>query len=342
MDAAVRAPSVLNTQPWRFVFGDDRLEIWADPARQLASADPCGRFMAISCGAATYNAVLAIRYFGHEAWVQAQPRPLATYLAAVIHIGVRRPIASEDLAQYDVIAEPQTNRGPFRDWRLPFSLITRLEESAEAEGAYFRVLTSTEIDRVRRIVSRHDEEAGLAAEDAGLAVEGQAMGETRQAMGETRQAMGETRQAMEETRQAMEGRPWIGDPSAASTSGSGIATPRPADRQAPIQDLEPPRHLAARDHTMFDHRPTLAVLSTPGDAQKDWVRAGMALEHVLLTAGLHGVAASFLDAPIERLADRGHLRSAALGLDHPQMVLRLGYPRSESIPKPRRPADQVK
>ncbi|MGW5364671.1 Acg family FMN-binding oxidoreductase [Actinopolymorpha pittospori] len=321
VDAAVRAPSVLNTQPWRFVFGDDRLEIWADPARQLGSADPSGRFMAISCGAATYNAVLAIRYFGHEAWVQAQPRPLATYLAAVIHIGVRRPIASEDLAQYDVIAEPQTNRGPFRDWRLPFSLITRLEESAEAEGAYFRVLTSTEIDRVRRIVSRHDEEAGLAVEEAGLAVEGQ---------------------GMEEARQAMEGRPWIGDPSAAGAGGSGVPTPRPAERQAPIQDLEPPRHLAARDHTMFDHRPTLAVLSTPGDAQKDWVRAGMALEHVLLTAGLHGVAASFLDAPIERLADRGHLRSAALGLDHPQMVLRLGYPRSESIPKPRRPADQVK
>lgn len=317
MDAAVRAPSVQNTQPWRFVFGDDRLEVWADPARQLASADPCGRFMAISCGAATYNAVLAIRYFGHEAWVQAQPRPLATYLAAVIHIGVRRPIASEDLAQYDVIAEPQTNRGPFRDWRLPFSLITRLEDAAEAEGAYFRVLTSTEIDRVRRIVTRQEEEAGLAAEEAG--------------------------ERREEARHAMEGRPWIGDPSAASTGGSSaVPTPRSAERQAPIQDLEPSRHLGVRDHTMFDHRPTLAVLSTPGDAQKDWVRAGMALERVLLTAGLHGVAASFLDAPIERLADRGHLRSAALGLDHPQMVLRLGYPRSESIPKPRRPADQVK
>ena len=61
---AVWAPSVHNTQPWWFSAGPAGLSLHADPARQLAVADPAGREMLISCGAALFTARLALRAAG--------------------------------------------------------------------------------------------------------------------------------------------------------------------------------------------------------------------------------------------------------------------------------------
>ena len=58
--AAARAPSVHNTQPWRFRAGPDAVELWTDPRRKLR-ADPSGREMLISCGAALFGLRLVIR-----------------------------------------------------------------------------------------------------------------------------------------------------------------------------------------------------------------------------------------------------------------------------------------
>src|SRR5215469_1782862 len=58
---AVWTPSVHNTQPWWFSVDSTGLCLYADPARQLAVADPAGREMLISCGAALFTARLALR-----------------------------------------------------------------------------------------------------------------------------------------------------------------------------------------------------------------------------------------------------------------------------------------
>ena len=69
---AARAPSVHNTQPWRFKVTQDVIELYADPRRKLR-VDPAGREMLISCGAALFGQHLAFGFAGGHR--PAQPHP---------------------------------------------------------------------------------------------------------------------------------------------------------------------------------------------------------------------------------------------------------------------------
>jgi hypothetical protein len=71
LTAACRAPSLHNSQPWRFRVGPDVIELWADPERVLAAADPEGREQRMACGAALLTLRLALRGFG----VRGPPSP---------------------------------------------------------------------------------------------------------------------------------------------------------------------------------------------------------------------------------------------------------------------------
>ena len=69
----------------------------------------------------------------------------------------------------------------------------------------------------------------------------------------------------------------------------------------------------------------LAVLLTTGDHPTDWLRAGMALERVLLTATVRGLSVGLLSQAIEIPELRWMVRDPMSGWRHPQIVLRLGY-----------------
>src|SRR6185503_1573541 len=73
--AGVRAPSLHNSQPWLFRLADGAIEILADPARSLPAADHGGWATRIACGAATYNARLALTAAGRPPMVQLHPSP---------------------------------------------------------------------------------------------------------------------------------------------------------------------------------------------------------------------------------------------------------------------------
>ena len=61
---AVLAPSGHNTQPWRFRFDDDAIELHADRTRALPVIDPDDREMTISCGTALLHLRLALEHAG--------------------------------------------------------------------------------------------------------------------------------------------------------------------------------------------------------------------------------------------------------------------------------------
>src|SRR5919204_271734 len=80
---AARAPSVHNTQPWRFEVSERAIELYADASRQLLE-DPAGREMLISCGAALYGLRLGIRSLGYRTEVELFPGP-ALLVTSVDH-----------------------------------------------------------------------------------------------------------------------------------------------------------------------------------------------------------------------------------------------------------------
>jgi len=87
VEAAVHAPSVNNTQPWWFSKGDGDIGVHADVERRLRVADPDGREMMISCGAALFTARVAMRYLGFVPAVSVLPDPDLPNLVARIRYG---------------------------------------------------------------------------------------------------------------------------------------------------------------------------------------------------------------------------------------------------------------
>jgi hypothetical protein len=84
----------------------------------------------------------------------------------------------------------------------------------------------------------------------------------------------------------------------------------------------------------------LLVLSTPRDGTAEWLRAGEALQRVLLRATASGLFASYFAQPIEAPELRRRLADAIGDPGAPQVVFRLGYG-LEPRPTPRRSVDEV-
>ena len=75
VEAAVNAPSVHNTQPWWFYGEEHEIGMHADRERRLPVADPDGREMLVSCGAALFTARVALRSLGIVPHVRVLPDP---------------------------------------------------------------------------------------------------------------------------------------------------------------------------------------------------------------------------------------------------------------------------
>jgi hypothetical protein len=136
-NAGIRAPSMHNSQPWRFRLRDGAIEILADPDRQLAVADRSGWATRIACGAATYNARLALAARGRPAEVHLRPAP---EVIARLTPGRERPPTYAEEALFAVIPRRHSNRTPFWPEPVPAELRMRLVEAARSEHAWLDLL----------------------------------------------------------------------------------------------------------------------------------------------------------------------------------------------------------
>lgn len=132
--AALNAPSVLETQPWRWRINDDRIELHADWARQVADVDPDGRLLLISCGAALHHARVALAADGVGVEVVRFPDPGDPDL--LTELRYTGPIDREPRIEslHRAIAVRRSDQRPFADRRLPAGDLTRVGEAARQVG----------------------------------------------------------------------------------------------------------------------------------------------------------------------------------------------------------------
>jgi len=296
--ASVAAPSIHNTQPWRFRLDPDTvtLEIRAVTERGLRHTDPSGRALHISVGCALFNLRVAVAHCGWEPVTRRLPRPDEPDLLATVRLaGTTRTPTTPHL--YDALWRRHSSRFPFSDRPVPASVLTELTEAAHTEGSMLELPGPTRTDRLLRL-TREAEQRNTA-----------------------------------DTGRAVESRRWVHPPDAESLGMPPEAIgPQDFREQIPVRDFGAHRHPTALAARPFEKRPSIAVLSTLHDRRTDWLRAGEALERVLLVATAHGVKASLLHQALEWPDLREHLADGQR--QHAQMVFRLGYgPQGPASPR---------
>ena len=134
VELAARAPSLHNSQPWRFVATATGLDLYADRSRQLRVLDPTGRQLTISCGAALGLARLAVGALGYAHSVELLPDQDDPDHLAHLTLGPPAAAGADELALVREIGRRRTVRDRFDTSRLTAEARAALDRDAEREG----------------------------------------------------------------------------------------------------------------------------------------------------------------------------------------------------------------
>lgn len=307
VEVATRAPSVHNTQPWRWRAAGNTLELFADSRYLLAVTDPLGRNLTISCGAALHQAQVAAAALGWATDVQRHPDPARPELLARLELTAAVPPATAVEAM-EALDRRCTDRRRFTSWPVPEERLFHLARIASDCGA--------------RAVALTDESERYLAERLVLrAAERQRANPA---------AMFEQRTWQE--RGVVDGVPDTALPGPAGSRGAYAhrfgerAADDPTDR-----DVEAPDGLIV----FFDTH----------DDQRAWLRAGEGLSAMWLAATAGGLSLVPLTQVVEVTATRQSLQSEVLGgLAYPLILARIGWEaigHDELVRTPRRPVSDV-
>ncbi len=296
LSLATRAPSIYNTQPWRWRVDRASLHLYADSTMQLPNTDPDGRELVLSCGATLNHCVIALGAMGWQARVhrlpdQADPRHLAT-----VDLSSRTPEAV-DVALAAAIPLRRTDRRIYSPWPVPAGVIATMGAIAAEMDVTLRRVSA--LDKLSKIVKqaarehatnhdylielttwsgRYGSRAGVPARntpehDCGALIPGRIFAS-----------------------------PGLGQPPGAPT----------------VQD-----------------RALILAIGTKADDRLSQLRAGEAASALLLTATARGLASCPITEALEISVTRDAIRSEVFGsTQYPQILLRIGWPLATAGPLP--------
>jgi hypothetical protein len=158
------APSIHDTQPWRWRLGGKTLELFIDRGRVLEIIDPDGRLATLSCGAALHHARVSLAAQGWRVTAVRMPdRTRPDCLARLVIGGHRIPVGQSDALHQRIIPLRRTDRQPVTGPPVDPESIEAITAAVEAEDTWLRVLHSDQVVELAS-AARHvtDVEAGAS------------------------------------------------------------------------------------------------------------------------------------------------------------------------------------
>lgn len=316
LELAVHAPSIHNTQPWRWEIGADELRLRLDGDRVLAATDPDGHAALLSCGATLRLAVIALTSMGWASEVSYSAVGGGVDPLATIRIVGTVPATAADLALAAAARSRVSDRRLLDAGGISAERLEELRGRSSAEPAAFVNLVAAD-DTERRIwltvLSTH----AADAEEA-------------------------------DPEQEAELRRWVHQDAAADDGIPEWAVPetsggqRHSDvRQRDYTAVDSPGGLPVP--AGVDEHPVFAIVMTPSDTAADHLRAGEVMMQLMLEAAVLGVTTCPVSQVVDHVTGRLRLAQVLGGTAVPQMVLRMGIPIHgvAPAPTPRRPVAAI-
>ena len=305
--AAGYAPSILNTQPWRWRLTADTLELRLVRDRTLQVTDPDSRLATLSCGVALHHARVALSAQGWHATVARMPSDGGPDLLARLRVEGRSTVDPSAMLHLRTIPFRHTDRRPVADIPVDPADLAAVTAAVQAEDTGLHILRADQLlDLATAVDHAQRSEAADPAWQAELA-------------------------------------DWTGGTRPAATGVPDAVIPdRATLTTVPGRDFG--HHGALPVSAAHDKAAVFVMLYSRADEPAGWLRAGEALSAGWLTATEHGISVLPHSAPIEVVATRQALRSMIADIGYPLVVLRLGTTDpADAAPPPtsRLPADQI-
>ncbi|GCE43607.1 hypothetical protein Rhow_007837 [Rhodococcus wratislaviensis] len=302
---ACRAPSLHNSQPWRWVLEHEGLTLFSDPDRILPATDSFGRQMVVSCGAALNHLKYALLEHHWDAAIERMPHSASRQCLATVAFTPAAEVSGSEIALATAIARRHTERLPMaapNSWDDALAQVTELAERA-----------------------------GMHVEDIGDRAR-----PTLEAMSRRLSGLRRGNPVYQAELQWWAGHALYPDgiPSAALPASSPGTVP---------VGREFPTGTATCDPGDMEDRAAILVLTTDSDSRLDWLRCGEALSALLLACTARGLGTCPVTHMTELGETRTRVGELLDGDGLPQVLIRVGLRPQSASPSttPRRPLSEV-
>lgn len=309
LSLACRAPSVHNSQPWRWRAEGDRIDLFADYRRQLVYADPARRDLMMSCGAALHHLQVAAAGLGWRARVRRLPdasdeRHVATALLKP------STASAPEVDLLEALVRRRTDRRRFTSWPVPGE---RLNTLASVGGSWGAQVLPVPGEATREHLRRLTRRAELVQQ--------------------------------RNQRYVAELAAWADASRVEGIPAGHRPVRREEDPDESAYRRFPGGTLVEGDSGPGEPGDGMLLVCTSSDDTISRIRAGEALSAVWLRATQDHLSLVPLSQAVEVDETRRELQTSILGdLAFPQILLRVGWPASSHSdlgPTPRRPLEDV-
>lgn len=304
--SACRAPSLHNSQPWQWVAGGGRVDLFLDPSRAMVS-DRSGREALISCGAALDHLRVALAAAGWRARISRFPDPADPNHLASVDVIPAQDVTDDVRRRAGAIWTRRTDRLPFvapMNWE---AFEPSLRGVIEGDAVHLDVMA----DEMRDMLAQ----ASSVAESVRL----------------YDQAYQEELHWWTAPFEATEGVPY-----------SALVSPAERER-VDVGRTFPTTHDPERRTEVPKDESTILVLSTDDDTRLAALLSGEALSAVLLECTMANLATCPVTHVTELKVTREMIANLLDEGRRPQVLVRVGVAPAAEPPAltPRRPLSEV-